>query len=780
MPIRYCLYPLFFLLCLLPTSIHADTPTVVLTERANSVELKFHVEMLEDPTGKLALADVVTSSYDFVPFPDDIKPWESLDMGLTQSAFWFRIRIINHSNKTNWYLGHWGGLSRHVNTYLRTGDHNEPFVELERLNKARSIKYGFLLPQGIPHTLYFRIQDKHALLPLSPYLGNDRRLLDGVMSEYPMYSFVVGGLLTLALYNLLYFFYLRDRDFLALSVFILATVMEMGNHSGLLHYYTFLREHLHSVGSLFAFVAIASALKLFNLWLNIPQNFPKMGLGLRFAFWLSCGLAIASPWIPFSTAVAGIWSVFLILLSSIVAVRFYRRGLRLPNSVVIAILIFIASIVPSLLRAMELIGDETWLSDNALFGLLVSLILLSLTQAEQVRQKSEQAERIAASSTAKDEFLTTMSHELRTPMSAVVNAGSLLKLTPLSDTQKDYVVRLNTSSQHMLSLINDILDLARLDSHLLSMESTPFQLDSTLKQVDQLLVEQARSKPLYLTLDNRFHPLNKQLSGDPTRLKQVLLNLLNNAIKFTPQGEITLTVTPQEVSGENAKLLFEVRDTGIGMSAEQQQTLFQPFSQADSSTARKYGGSGLGLAISHKLVKRMGGELEVESKQGQGSRFFFTLIFSLQDSLAEDERDALAEKTTSTMPLSDYRILLVDDDEMNRFFGSKIFKAIGVQVETAESGENALECIQTQTFDLVFMDVSMPGMDGYETTRQIRADKRFSSLPVVALTAHAIAGERERCLDAGMNDYLTKPFEMEQLQMMVQRWVGESVSEHQG
>jgi CheY-like chemotaxis protein/two-component sensor histidine kinase len=323
----------------------------------------------------------------------------------------------------------------------------------------------------------------------------------------------------------------------------------------------------------------------------------------------------------------------------------------------------------------------------------------------------------------------------------------------------------------MLSLISNILDLSRANSNLLIMESIPFQLTTLLQRLEHLLIEQARSKQLLLTLDNHFHLVKKQPMGDLTRLQQVLLNLLSNAIKFTPKGEISLNITPQQVADHSVSLRFEVQDNGIGISTQQQKKLFRPFSQADSSTTRQYGGSGLGLAISQKLVQRMGGELGIRSKQGKGSCFFFTLTFPLQAVKSKKEVIPIVTVTpTTTTSLIECRILLVDDDEMNRFFGRKIFKAIGVQVETADSGEDAIHCLQKQLFDVVFMDISMPGIDGYETTRRIRADEQFNNLCIIALTAHAIKGERARCLAAGMNDYLTKPFEIEKLENMIRQW----------
>lgn len=783
--VKHLLLGALFLLYGLPLSLYASPPPLLsLTDSTSHVDLRLHATMLEDPTGKMTLTDVLNSTDQFYALPTkniiaekgNIIADKGLDMGFTSSTFWFRIAINNQSNKEDWYIQHWGGLSRHSALYWSTlpNTKTSSFIIAQPMQHSIAIQYPLHFPRGTTHIVYFNIQDQHAPLPIYLDLYNAPSLMKNIMASYPLFSFIVGGLLTLALYNFLYFLYLRDTGFLYISMFICAFVLEMGNHVGLLNYYAVVRENLHSIGSFFAFIGIASALGLLHNWLNIKNNLPHWHPPLRYVFWMSIGLAFISPWVIYSIAIAGIWASFLVVISTVIAGQFYHKGLRLPLNMTLATAIFIVSMIPALLRGSGLIGDVPVLVEMTFPALLVSLTLLSLTQAEQVRYKQAQVERIATTNKAKDEFLTTMSHELRTPMNAVVNAGHLLTLTPLSAAQNDYVNRLNISSQHMLALINDILDLARIDSQLLPLEKIDFALDKLLKQLELLVIEQARNKSLTLVVDNQFFPLKKQLVGDPTRLQQVLLNLLSNAIKFTEQGEVRLSITPHKVSHRAAELQFEVRDTGIGITTEQQQHLFQPFSQADASTTRRYGGSGLGLAISHQLIQRMGGELQLKSQLGQGSRFFFSLAFPLHDAPKNQGKVATTTSITSSPSsphkISNMRLLLVDDDEMNRFFGSKMIKTLGVHIETAESGHAALKAIREQHFDGVFMDVSMPDMNGYETTQHIRADARFTNLPVVALTAHAIAGERERCLAAGMDDYITKPFEIKQLEHIIHHW----------
>ncbi|MEB4592712.1 ATP-binding protein [Candidatus Thiothrix sp. Deng01] len=765
---RYAGYCLLLLLWL-PLAGFAEPPELVLTdalaEQPESLSLLDYAAMLEDPAGNLALPDVLAVGKQFFP----VEPGDGgLDLFLTRSAYWLRVDIHNLSAKKDWYFRIPGSLSRQVQVYLgAVGGDAGTFTPQQRMAYSRFSQYRLLLPSNTESRLYFRVQDRQAPLVIKPSLYSPRQMLAEVMLTYPIYSFVIGGLLTLAFYNLLYFFYLRDRSFLALSVFILGFVLEMGSHSGVWHYFGFVPQYLAAPGDAFGLIAIAAGISLSNNWMETRRHLPRFYRLSRLVFWVSLLLIPTQWWLGYGTAFTGVLALLAMPLFAVAVIIRYQQGFRFPFMLRTGVLLVLLGFIPTLLRGAGLIGDVPMLTDSMYFILLVALVMLSLTQAEQVRIKSEQAERIAVANQAKDEFLTTMSHELRTPMSAVVNAGRLLKLTQLSGAQGEYVTRLNTSAQHMLALINDILDLARLDSSLLRMESIPFRLADVLHQAEQLLVGQAHGKQLKLDISNQFHLLKKRLTGDPTRLRQVLLNLLNNAIKFTPAGVVSLTVSPLEVSETEARLLFEVRDTGIGISAKDQQKLFQPFSQVDSSTARQYGGSGLGLAISYKLVQRMGGELQVESRFRQGSCFYFTLGFPLQDAPGVSAETPAAPPSSQRSSLY---TLLVDDDEMNRFFGGELIRSLGVKVEVADSGEQALRLLRERHFDLVFMDVGMPGLDGYATTRLIRADRHLQGLPVIALTAHAIAGERERCLQAGMDDYLTKPFEVEHLEAAVRHW----------
>ncbi len=733
---------------------------------ADTIDLNSHVEVLEDKSGKLTLPDVLLANNRFSSFRAEGKYW---DKGLTRSAFWFRVKVRNASTKVDWHTHLRGSLSRSVTVYIANDDTAvaADFRKLQLVPNAHDINYYFRLPLGSERILYYRIQDKQAPLVIKVQLSATSDLVGYFKQILPQMSLVAGGLFMLAIYNFLYFLHLRDKSFLILSLLILTFMLGMGGHVGLWNNFGWMRNH-HVVGEMFSMLAVACGIVLFRQWLDMPKNLPLINRLWCYSFWVSCGLALICPFISFGAALVTGLSLIMFLLLAVSLFLFYRLGLRLPLSMLLAGAIFTIALTPALLRSIEVIEASKFIPQAAILGLLVSLMLLSLWQAGNMRSKNELAERTRAANQARDEFLTTMSHELRTPMNSIVSAGQLLNLSSLAKDQTEYVSRLNTSSKHMLSLINDILDLARLDQQNIHLESTPFQLKAILQQTEQLLEEQIKSKSIRLVIDNRFHSLRKQLLGDPVRLQQILLNLLNNAIKFTEQGEVRLTITPQAVDNNSAMLLFEIRDTGIGIIKERQAELFQPFTQADTSTSRIYGGSGLGLAISNKLISRMGGELQLESEPERGSCFFFILSLPLNDETSEKNRTFLTHNTTTAV--TNLRVLLVDDDEMNRFFNSRLLVSLGVKVTTVASGEQALCCLQQHTFDLVFIDVSMPDMDGYETTRNIRINLKNQKIIVIALTAHAISGERERCLAAGMDDYLPKPFTRKELEDMLHQY----------
>ena len=763
------LYWFIFCTISLFEAVYADDVIFKIEKNTQAFAIFNSSEFFEDTSGELSFEQVLNGNHTFLSVTEGSLEPSDFRRGLTRSAFWLKINLADYTGETQWFIQSWGSLNKKINAYIRSGS-EQKYSELMALDGYLNSVFKFPSEPEMQHSLYLRTQDLQTPVDLAFHIGTTQVMLNQATQRYPVYAVLFGGLLILAMYNLFYFLYLRDVGFLALAVFIAAFALEFGNHLGVWNYFSITRHYLHYAGVGFGFIALAGVISVFCHLLELKQNTPRAYRFFQVAFWGCLGFALLAPFVYFGSAIMGIVGLILICAALLIVVVLYKKRYRFLKSMLLAGAIFMVSIVPPLLMGAGVIDIYGPLVDLPVLGLLIALILMSLTQAEQVRNKSEQAERTLAANHAKDEFLTTMSHELRTPMHAVVGAGRLLGMTKLQSEQRELVSRLDQSSNHMLSLINGILDLARTNTHLVSLESQPFKLNEVLESLEKLLRGSVDSKGLSLTLNNNFVPFRQELMGDATRLKQVLLNLLNNAIKFTEQGYVRLAITPQKVDDVSVRLLFAVSDTGIGIPKDKQLDLFQPFSQVDSGTSRRYGGTGLGLAISHKLVGLMGGELTVDSELGNGSCFSFTVDIPLRATISD--ADEAKDNATLAEPdqMNDFRVMLVDDDEMNRFFGAKLLEACGVTAVLAESGEQALDYLQRQAFDLILLDVSMPRMNGYQTVEAIRRQNRLSNVTVVALTAHGIEGVRERCLEAGMDDFMAKPYELSELQAMLSKY----------
>ena len=383
-----------------------------------------------------------------------------------------------------------------------------------------------------------------------------------------------------------------------------------------------------------------------------------------------------------------------------------------------------------------------------------------------------------AATRAKSVFLANMSHEIRTPMNAVIGLSGLCLQEPLGEKARNYVAKTHASAQHLLGVINDILDISKIEAGKLRVERIAFNLDEVIQSINNVCGVAAAAKHLTFTIAIAPETPHR-IKGDPLRLTQVLNNLLSNAIKFTEQGTVTLTIAPREGDGE-LRLLFDVSDTGIGLSEPQLVSLFKPFVQADDSSTRKFGGTGLGLVISQTLVELMGGKIAVTSEPGRGSTFSFSLKMIEPESAILSRPDAaVAPPLSRTLPkppdLSGCRILLVEDNEFNQLVASDYLKLTGAEVVIASNGQEAVDAAHQGRWGLVLMDVQMPVMDGYSATRIIREHIPAGKLPIIAMTAHALAEERQRCLDAGMDDFISKPFDPPGLYRMLERWIRRDV-----
>jgi signal transduction histidine kinase/ActR/RegA family two-component response regulator len=418
-------------------------------------------------------------------------------------------------------------------------------------------------------------------------------------------------------------------------------------------------------------------------------------------------------------------------------------------------------------------------TDNAELGDLarhINSLAKGLEQANQeqqdainllvhTREESEQANR------AKSDFLAMMSHELRTPMNGVLGMLQLLETTEMTQEQAEYSALATESSEHLLKVINDILDFSRIERDALELENIPFNVLELIQNSVQVFQHSAQQRGLQLLQQTQSGLEQIEVQGDPTRIRQILVNLLGNALKFTEEGSITLTINWHPLDSHVLWLICTVRDTGIGISAERLEHMFDAFQQADNSISRRYGGTGLGLPIARTLAERMGGSLRAESIEEQGSLFTLEIPLAFSQQVAKP----VIEPAMSSSE-NGHLVLLVEDNPVNQTVIEAMLRSLGYQVCLVGDGAQAVHKATHFHYSAILMDCRLPIMDGYEATRQIRSLPNQPHTPIIALTANALQGDREICLAAGMDDYLAKPFKRVDLQRILQRWLANSAS----
>ncbi len=747
---------------------------------------------------------------------------DTVSFGYSPHAYWFRARLVNaetHPIKRIVAIDYppfdhirlmLVNDNRIVSEYV-TGD-TLSFPQRPLFNA--NFRFPLELQPGQVYELYLRVHTEGSLkLPAvlwekTALKVHDHRILmlDGIF---------FGALLLMALFNLFVWFSVREVSYLYYVLFVTSFAATFASLKGYAYQYFWPLQSDFNEKAVLLFLcsSIVLGLAFSRRFLQLPRYNPRLARVLLLVMGAAVLAALMTLLVPYHLAIktCAILTVATGIICIVAGVANYRTGNRSARFYVLAWSMLLLGVMCYPLTVMGVLPAHPAFEYFPQIGELLEVLLLSFaladrinseriekmrlqqrvieeerkayqereahlkTQIEAQREELEaqqQLENTRAESTAKSQFLATMSHEIRTPMNGILGIAELMQDTPLSDTQRQQLDVLQNSGKALLSIINDILDYSKIEAGKMDIELIDCDPAWLLEETRHTFAEAAQRKDLTFAI-RVLDPLPQRVRTDPTRLRQILGNLLRNALKFTSAGAITLSVRCIGTDDPTqCRLHFAVADTGVGILPEQRRFLFQPFSQVDASSARKFGGTGMGLTISQRLVELMGGEIGVESEPGKGSLFWFELPCAIVAVPVADTRPTNATDPTPAAPrqtsLEGLQVLIAEDNPVNTMVVKGLLKKLGMTADAVVNGALAVEARQAEPerYVAILMDCEMPVMDGYEATRVIRqweTEQQQSSIPIIALTAHAMQEHCERADAVGMSGHVAKPIELEML-----------------
>ncbi|WP_001238011.1 hybrid sensor histidine kinase/response regulator [Leptospira interrogans] len=741
-------------------------------------------------------------------------PAEVFSLGFTSNTAWFYIPLKNDTKKD--YRGEFEIFNPYleeVDIFYRYGSKDsihEILAGTSRVYEKSFPALNFYLRPGEEIQIVCKIKSGTPMrIPI--VLESEENFNFTKLFRAILFGLTLGFGIAMGLYNFSLYMFFRTRSYLYYFIMILFSTIYLTSWDGLispLFKPNYGRYYLPFI--LVLFYTSALFLFLFSMEFLYPEKKERYVKIIIFLY-VVVNLLLIPLSIFYPTHLNRI-SYYLGLVNNLIIVYFcivrIRGGFKSAKNFLIIHLVFpVAGILTNLSTFGAISIDYlslhllklAFISQSVLFSVMLvqrikelefrlkdglqseihkNIVLLKkeIQQRRETEWELIQAKEVAEkASKVKSNFLANMSHEIRTPMNGVLGMVQLLGTTKLNDEQKEYVEVLSVSAKSLLQIINDILDFSKIEAGKVILEREVFSIRSVLDEIHDLLYPLAKQKEINFRLEGKLE-IQEYVYGDPLRLRQILWNLAGNGIKFTSRGEVVLKVTQKNISKSSVSIEFTVMDSGIGIPLEKQKQVFEAFSQNDTSTARKFGGSGLGLSITKQLVELQGGVLKLESKDGEGSKFTFTIDYDIPSALEiekilEAEKTKDLEKSFQDVVAKSTRILVAEDNETNCLLIERALKKLGYDPTVVHNGREVIERMQLEAFDIILMDIHMPEVDGIEATKWIRSKNQNSEFPIIiALTADAIESSKEKYISKGMNDCLTKPLDLPILKSTLDLW----------